>query len=206
MAIFSTLTPEFIRELRPRVELRRYAPGEVICRQGEPADAFYLVRLGFVKVSEQRPGGDLVLAYLARGGYFGEIGLLTGGGRTATCTALDHLELVRIGADDFQKMLERFPEVRRNLEAVAHERIEENRHRIRELQTVPVDQFLNQGLMEAQSLLILDLERCTRCDQCVRACADAHDGVSRLIREGLRFDHYSNFSSGSQLRAEPSTR
>jgi len=198
--IFSTLTPEFIRELRPRVELRRYAPGEVICRQGEPADAFYLVRLGFVKVSEQRPGGDLVLAYLARGGYFGEIGLLTGGGRTATCTALDHLELVRIGADDFQKMLERFPEVRRNLEAVARERIEENRHRIRELQTVPVDQFLNQGLMEAQSLLILDLERCTRCDQCVRACADAHDGVSRLIREGLRFDHYLVATSCRQCR------
>jgi len=64
--IFSTLTPEFIRELRPRVELRRYAPGEVICRQGEPADAFYLVRLGFVKVSEQRPGGDGDLLQAAR--------------------------------------------------------------------------------------------------------------------------------------------
>jgi CRP-like cAMP-binding protein/Fe-S-cluster-containing dehydrogenase component len=198
--IFSTLTPDFIQELRPRVELRRYSPGEVICRQGEPADAFYLVRLGFVKVSEQRPGGDLVLAYLARGGYFGEIALLAGGGRTATCAALDHVEVVRIAADDFHRMLDHFPEVRRNLEVVAQERIAENRHRIRELQTVPVDQFLNQGLMEAQSLLILDLDRCTRCDQCVRACADAHDGVSRLIREGLRFDHYLVATSCRQCR------
>ena len=38
--------------------------------------AFYLIRIGFVKVSEPHPGGDLVLAYLGRGGYFGEIGLL----------------------------------------------------------------------------------------------------------------------------------
>ena len=54
--------------------------------------------------------------------------------------------------------------------------------------------------MEAQSLLVLDLERCTRCDQCVRACADAHDGVSRLVREGLRFDKYLVATSCRQCR------
>ena len=43
-----------------------------------------------------------MLAYLGRGGYFGEIGLLGEGRRTATCTALDHVELVRIHADEFQ--------------------------------------------------------------------------------------------------------
>ena len=63
-----------------------------------------------------------------------------------------------------------------------------------------MDQFLAQGLMEAQSLLVLDLERCTRCDQCVRACADAHDGVSRLVREGLRFDKYLVATSCRQCR------
>ena len=47
------------------------------------------------------PGGELVLAYLARGGYFGEIGLLSGSPRTATCTALDHVEVVRISAKTF---------------------------------------------------------------------------------------------------------
>jgi Fe-S-cluster-containing hydrogenase component 2 len=44
--------------------------------------------------------------------------------------------------------------------------------------------------MEAQNLLLIDLERCVRCDACVRACAEAHDGVTRLIRDGLRFDKY----------------
>ena len=54
--------------------------------------------------------------------------------------------------------------------------------------------------MEAQSLLVLDLEKCTRCDSCVRACADAHDGVTRLIREGLRFENYLVATSCRQCR------
>jgi CRP-like cAMP-binding protein len=198
--IFSSLTKDFIDHLRDRVELVRFSPGQVICRQSEPADSFYLVRIGFVKVSEERPGGELILAYLARGGYFGEIALLTGNPRTATCSALDHVEVVRIARTDFELMLERFPEIRARLEAIAQERIQENRKRMTQLQTLPVDQFLANGLMEAQSLLVLDLERCTRCDQCVHACADAHDGVSRLVREGLRFDKYLVATSCRQCR------
>jgi Fe-S-cluster-containing hydrogenase component 2 len=170
--------------------LVRYGQGDIICRQGDIADNFYLVRLGFVKVSEPHPGGELVLAYLGRGGYFGEIGLLGEGRRTATCTALDHVELVRIHAEEFSMMMDQFPEVRRSLETLAYERTEQNRQRLQTATSMPLDNFLAQGLMEAQSLLVLDLERCTRCDACVRACADAHDGVTRLIREGQRFDKY----------------
>jgi CRP-like cAMP-binding protein/Pyruvate/2-oxoacid:ferredoxin oxidoreductase delta subunit len=188
--VFAELTDEFIGSLRESVELVRYSPGQVICRQGEPADCFYLVRIGFVKVTQSHLGGEMVMAYLSRSEYFGETGLLREDVRTATCTALDHVELVRIGAHDFKRMLAEFPEVRRKLEVVEQERAQMNRERLSVLQNVPLDDFLTQGLMEAQSLLLLDLTSCTRCDACVRACADAHDGVTRLVREGLRFDHY----------------
>jgi CRP-like cAMP-binding protein/formate hydrogenlyase subunit 6/NADH:ubiquinone oxidoreductase subunit I/ferredoxin len=188
--MFASLSAEFVDRLRDKVELVRYTKGDAICRQGDIADCFYLIRLGFVKVSEPHPGGELVLAYLGRGGYFGEIGLLGEGRRTATCTALDHVELVRIYADEFHQMVEQFPEVRRSLEALMYERQEQNRQRLATATSTPLDSFLTQGLMEAQSLLVMDLERCTRCDACVRACADAHDGVTRLIREGQRFDKY----------------
>ena len=198
--LFETLTPAFIDYLRDRVELRRYAPGQVICQEGEEGDSFFLVRIGFVKVSQAHPGGALVLAYIGRSGYFGEIALLGGGVRTATCTALDHVETVVIRAQDFKLMIEQFPEVRRALEVVAQQRLEENRGRVATIRSAPIDAFLAQGLMEAQSLLVLDLERCTRCDQCVRACADAHDGVSRLIRDGLRLDKYLIATSCRQCR------
>ena len=198
--IFSALTPEFIDELRQNVELVRYAPGEIIFKQGDLADAFYLIRIGFVKVSEKYPGGELVLAYLSKGSYFGEIGLLGGGKRTATCSALDNVEVVRIAAEDFKSMMRRFPEIRAQLEAISAERLRQNQTHFSQVSNVPVDEFLRQGLMEAQNLLVLDLDKCTRCDQCVKACADAHDGVTRLIRDGLRLDRYLIATSCRQCR------
>jgi Fe-S-cluster-containing hydrogenase component 2 len=45
--------------------------------------------------------------------------------------------------------------------------------------------------MQGQNLLLLDLNRCTRCDECVKACVATHsDGVTRLVRDGLRFENY----------------
>ena len=198
--MFAQLSPDFIERLKGSVELVRYAPGQVIARQCEAADSFCLVRIGFVKISEEYPGGELVLAYLSRGDYFGEIGLLGGGVRTATCTALDHVELVKISGEDFREMVARFPSVRTGLEEVAAERQAANAQRMQMVQSVPLEQFLSQGLMEAQSLLILDLQNCTRCDACVNACADAHDGVTRLVREGLRFENFLVATSCRQCR------
>jgi CRP-like cAMP-binding protein/Fe-S-cluster-containing hydrogenase component 2 len=202
--IFANIDEDFVDVLRDRVELIRYAPGQVICEEGGPADSFYLVRIGFVKVSQTRGRDELVLAYLPRGGYFGEMGLLEGGVRTATCVALDHVEVVRILAPDFHQMLIRFPDVRKHIEKVASQRARENNMMQRRpgsmVDNAPLHQFLEQGLMEAQSLLVLDLEKCTRCDQCVKACAEAHDGVTRLLRDGVRFENYLVATSCRQCR------
>jgi CRP-like cAMP-binding protein/Fe-S-cluster-containing hydrogenase component 2 len=193
--IFAGMTSALFDRLRDRVELVRFEPKQVICRQGEVADSLYLIRIGFVKVGQEFPGGELVLRYLTRPDYFGEIGLLgqqggERGERTATCTALDHVEAVRIKADDFHAILRDFPDIQLRLAEEAQRRLETDAKRRQSVATVPLDDFLGQGLMEAQNLLVIDLERCTRCDQCVRACAEAHDGVTRLVRDGLRYDKF----------------
>jgi Fe-S-cluster-containing hydrogenase component 2 len=86
--------------------------------------------------------------------------------------------------------LDKFPGVREHLLKIALERLEEDQQTRKRVEKETLGDFLGQGLMNAQSLLVLDLERCTRCDECTKACADAHDGVTRLIREGLRFDKF----------------
>jgi CRP-like cAMP-binding protein/Fe-S-cluster-containing hydrogenase component 2 len=195
-----------VDRVRPQVDLLRINNGETIFNQGDLADAFYLIRSGFVKVSQRHLGGDHVLNYLGPGGYFGEIGLLTdlpeirqlglpAGRRTASCIALDHVDLVRISGDAFLGLLDEFPEFRSQVVQMAIDRVQENERTIRDVESSSLASFLDQGLANAQSLLVLDLEKCTRCDECTKACADAHDGVTRLIRDGLRFDKYLVASS-----------
>lgn len=197
---------DFISRLRARVRLRRCVPGEVILRQGAPAtEGFFIVRTGFVKVSQERPGGDRVLSYVGPGGFIGEIGLMSElheladlglrPVRTATCVALDHVDLVALSAQDFRDLVDEFPAVREQLVAEARRRISDSRDEEIRAQGVSLGDFLDQGLFSAQSLLVLDLEKCTRCDECTKACADTHGGVTRLIREGLRFDKYLVASS-----------
>src|SRR5262249_21913926 len=170
------LSEESIQYLRDRVTLERYEPGQVIVEQGAVADAFYLVRLGFVKIVTRLPGGEVVRAYHGRGGFFGAMGLLLGQPRTATCSAVEQVDVVRVAAADVWQMLELSPpDVKEELLKEAQRRGAENALGIASANNVDLENFLQQGLMEAQSLLVLDLDRCTRCDLCVQACATAHD-------------------------------
>src|SRR5436309_7698510 len=187
--LFASLDDEFLEHLRQRVELVSYNQNQTICKEGDDADAFYLIRSGMVRVSNGLPGGEMVRTYLSRGDYFGEIGLLRSIKRTATCAALDAVDVVKILAADFTLMLERFPAVRQQIEAVAGARFAADQQKAI-TPGLHLDDFLSQGLFEAQNLLLIDLENCTRCDACVRACAQAHDGVSRLLRDGLRYEHF----------------
>ena len=195
--------------LTPRARLVRLDGGQVIFNQGDIADRFYLVRLGFVRVAQTHAGQEVVRDYLGPGSSFGEIGLLSSlldagkgdsrrqssrGLRSATCSALGDVELVQIELEDFQAMIAQFGDVRQRLLERARSLLTQDEATRTSLNR-PLAEFLDQGLFEAQRLLVLDLESCTRCDECTRACADTHGGVTRLIREGLRFDKFLVASS-----------
>src|SRR5881392_1868588 len=122
--LFASVGDEFLAYLKEKVELVSYNQNQVICKEGEEADAFYLIRSGMVRVSQAMPGGEMVRTYLSRGEYFGEIGLLRSIKRIATCSALDAVDVVKVPGAEFNLMLEKFPGVRAQLEPVAQARIE----------------------------------------------------------------------------------
>jgi CRP-like cAMP-binding protein len=191
--LFESLDEDFIDHLCENVELQTYHKGEVICRQGEAPERFYLIRQGMVKVSQSMPGGEMVRTYLTRGEFFGEMGLILKSPRTASCIATDTVDLVEIGAADFESMIEKFPAIAGELEQVARSRKEAQAQSVISAPVAgskSLEEALDQGLLQAQNLLLIDLHKCTRCDLCVQACADAHDGISRLLRDGLRYEHF----------------
>jgi CRP-like cAMP-binding protein/Fe-S-cluster-containing dehydrogenase component len=195
--------------LRDRAEIVRVDKGQPIFRQGDVATDFFKVRLGFVKVTQRIGTQDRVIDYLGPGRSFGEIGLVSGlfdlgsaleetgaarARRTATCTALDDVELVRIRGEDFRDLVREFPAAREQLVAEARRLLDRDRDRATQADE-SLEGFIENGLYSAQKLLVLDLESCTRCDECTRACSDTHEGVTRLIREGLRFENFLVASS-----------
>jgi Fe-S-cluster-containing hydrogenase component 2/CRP-like cAMP-binding protein len=188
------------------VELMSVEPGQPIFREGEEGSDFYLVRLGYVKVSRQNGSREQIINYIGPKSSFGEIAALSKlyegelsdelnrfkylpGIRTTSCTALDHVELVRIKGSQLKQIIDRNPLFKEQLLIRAKNLLEKDTLRDTELSTGK-SSFVEQGLYNAQSLLVLDLESCTRCDECTRACADTHDGKSRLVREGLRFGNF----------------
>lgn len=103
--ILADLDDKFIEILRDRIEFISFEPGEIILKQDDPATALYLIRSGCIKVAQPRIGGELVRGYLGRAEFFGEVGLVRSGKHTATLTALDHTEIVKIKKADFEFML-----------------------------------------------------------------------------------------------------
>jgi CRP-like cAMP-binding protein len=69
--LFSSLDADLLEYLKQRAELVACNKGQVICKEGDSADAFYLIRSGLVRVSTAMPGGEMVRTYLNRGEIFG---------------------------------------------------------------------------------------------------------------------------------------
>jgi sulfate-transporting ATPase len=123
---FPKLDPLQLSAAAERLKPQRYAAGQVVIRQGERADRFFIVVNGRAEVYLERPdGAPVVLNTLQPGQYFGEIALLRGGRRTASVRAsleggLDVLSLTR---DALQNVLERSEATQVQIERSIEERL-----------------------------------------------------------------------------------
>jgi potassium-dependent mechanosensitive channel len=93
-------------ELRQLIEYgyRQLFPiQQVVCRENDPGDSFYIILTGCVEVFSQRT--DKYIATLHAGEFFGEMSLLLGAPRSATVRTLEESTLFIIDRDDLQKLL-----------------------------------------------------------------------------------------------------
>jgi CRP-like cAMP-binding protein/thioredoxin reductase/Fe-S-cluster-containing hydrogenase component 2 len=161
-----------------------FKPNEKLIEEGADDDAVYLIRKGSVTVSMRVGGKDVVLAYLPAGNYVGEMALVTHRNRAATVTAASATEAIRMDSAAFRALLDRDPELRRKVEDKLQHRMIERNQMYMNAETGDLITFLvRQGLGEATDVLLIDESLCVRCDNCEKACAETHNGVSRLNRE-----------------------
>jgi ATP-binding cassette subfamily B protein len=119
----SLLTEEVRRLVAASFEPLSFPFGAVIVREGDPADAFYLLTFGSARVVKQGDNGDEVpLNVLHAGDSFGEIALLKQGARTVTVRARGSVEALRLDGAVFSALTTSHPEVRAMFEAVAKQR------------------------------------------------------------------------------------
>jgi putative peptide zinc metalloprotease protein len=108
LSLFEDVPEEALSELAGRVRLRSFSAGQPVVRQGERAQAFYVVRNGVLRVVEEDPatGEELrTLRSLGRGESFGEVGLAEAAPRTATVRAADDVDVFEIDKGTFGELL-----------------------------------------------------------------------------------------------------
>jgi CRP-like cAMP-binding protein/Fe-S-cluster-containing hydrogenase component 2 len=190
--LFTSLGDSAIEKLRESAELLSFEPGTLIVEQGSPADAFYLVRGGFVKVAVRVGEAIAPVTYLRKGDYTGEIGLLLDEPWPFSLMALEHVELVKLPRAVFQAVLSDDPDTERQLWEVIVTRLKERGSVERApLTSRHLQMAMDTGLIHGESVLLIDLSTCTRCDDCVLACADTHGGTPRLVRDGNKYRNFS---------------
>ena len=106
--IFKTLPMSHIQEIVHRLERISVSTDEIIIKQGEPGDYYYIIDEGECTVVREPPGGltDIHVADLTPGEGFGEESLMTGAVRNATVRMKSEGHLLRMTRDDFHTWIE----------------------------------------------------------------------------------------------------
>ncbi|NJK88619.1 MAG: cyclic nucleotide-binding domain-containing protein [Myxococcales bacterium] len=110
--LFSELPRAAFIEVLVRMKRRELTPGQVLIREGQPGDSFFIVSHGQVRVTRQNDRGQAVLlARLRDGAFFGEMAVLQPGPRTASVTAEAETEVLEVTKDVLDGLIDRFPSV-----------------------------------------------------------------------------------------------
>ena len=129
MRVFQLVPPSNLQAMFMRMQEVKVDPGQVIVRQGEPGDYFYVIMEGRCMVTREVPNQKPVrLAELDSGSCFGEEALISDDERNATVTMLTRGRLMRLSKQDFRTLLNE-PIARRLSFAEAQEQVKSGKAR-----------------------------------------------------------------------------
>lgn len=119
--LLSSLTEMEIMTLADSMAEEKYADGDVICKQGDEGEFFYIVKDGTATCYQKDGNGDdIVVATLTTGNYFGEIALLNSSPRQATVKASGDLKVLALDKATFTRVMGPLDDImKRNMDEYA---------------------------------------------------------------------------------------
>ena len=179
----ATIRETEVEYLVESATIKRYAINEALFNEGDKADGLYLIRRGSVTVSRMIAGREIVLSYVAAGNYVGEMALMSDVPRSATVRAAVPTEVIMLEAKRFTEVMSSHSTVRARIDDRLMDRMRANETMHSSESGSLISFLMRQGLGEATDVLLIDESLCIRCNNCEKACAETHDGTSRLDRE-----------------------
>jgi len=168
----------------------------LIAKEGDYVEGVYLIRSGIARVSHRYNNGHRTISYLTPGQVFG-VSEVVEAWRDQKPVHLQHslravgyVTVIFIPTVVFESVV--LDELMPQKEGVSSSDLPGIDN---STETSSVDPDLLEFLVErrfvnGKASMVIDLDRCTRCDDCVRACATAHDNNPRFLRHGPIHDKY----------------
>ena len=186
----------------------------LIATEGHAVSDLILIRAGFARLSFEQGRGHQTIAYLGRGHVFG-LAELSHRFRNPSDKPLPYQESLRaLGFVDILRIPSELvlthvlPKIRNSElpKPITNPRydsgglvvsaslpqsrlgtVESAEESFAKLETSLLEFLVDERIINGKQTMIVDLDRCTGCDECVKACASTHEGIPRFVRNGPQF-------------------
>jgi CRP/FNR family transcriptional regulator len=129
--VFAMLAADDLQRIAEVAVPRRFAPGEVVFREGDASDTCYIVRSGRCRAVREHPDGrTITLATFGPGDIFGELAMFEEERRSATVEAVEELHVVGVLGGDMRRLMKQHPEISMRLVIALGRRLRETNERL----------------------------------------------------------------------------
>jgi CRP-like cAMP-binding protein len=200
--------------LRATCRRRRFARGEIVFHEGDPAGSFHLIDSGRVAIRLTTPRGDVATVdILQAGDSFGEQALIDDTPvRSATVTALEPVETLSLDAATFDQLRADHPRIDRFLLMVVSARLRSTTHQLLEALYVPADVRVMRCLLRLHSMFVTgqsgdaDGSIPVTQDQIATMTGMTRSTVNRLVRQAQLDGLLAVTRSRVEILDEPGVR
>ena len=148
VALFSSLEPPALRDVRAAARIRTVEAGSAFFREGDPADAFFVLETGSVKIVQLTPDGhQVVLRLLSPGDAFGGAAAFGGATYPIGAEAVTRSAAFEWAGDVMARLMERHPRLALNALRFVAGRLHDLQVQYRQLATENVERRVARALL-----------------------------------------------------------